>query len=113
MLGSPAALGLAGLGHLGQPAGAWGALSTLGLLVNLGLVHPALLGIAQLQAATATAAASPAFGVGAAPAGVNFGAPTAGMPPLPDCADDALVDLLIRWYQSGYHTGHFAARQGR
>lgn len=28
-------------------------------------------------------------------------------------ADDELANLLMAWYWSGYHTGHFAARQGR
>lgn len=29
------------------------------------------------------------------------------------CADEELANLLMAWYWSGYHTGHFAARQGR
>lgn len=34
-----------------------------------------------------------------------------GMPPIPENADDELVNLLITWYQSGYLTGQYAARQ--
>jgi len=71
----------------------------------------------QLTTPTTTAAPPPPPAAAAAPWPSQPPAAeaqvTQGMPPLPDDADDQLVDLLIRWYQSGYLTGHHAARQGR
>lgn len=99
---SSAALGGLGLGaqSLLQPGGHIAGLGSLGgLAAGFGGAVPGIpgLGLGGAQQVPGLAELSAAAG------GQVVG----------DGAEDALVNLLMAWYHSGYYTGQYAARQGR
>lgn len=89
-LGAPwSGHGLGFNGHAGVPGVGLGMAGAAGMQASMGL--------------------PPAFGG-------HAGLPTVGCPPFGPCQpvdDEALANLLMAWYYSGYYTGHYAARQGK